>query len=96
MKVTLLLVFIFVGLSFVYEDFNTPKFEEMKKEIQNVQSKLDFSPPKVNFNCPKIPPSNPEPNDATKLRPSDIKVIMALGDSVTAGFAMVSQFFSTF
>jgi hypothetical protein len=42
------------------------------------------SPP---FNCsalPKMPPAT----DVNHLRPQDIKVIMAVGDSISAGFAM--------
>jgi len=39
----------------------------------------------VNFSCPELPPlSNPAKN-VHELRPQDIKVVMALGDSITAG-----------
>lgn len=36
------------------------------------------------FNCSYIPPQE-NPKDVRKLRPSDIRVVMALGDSMTAG-----------
>jgi len=39
------------------------------------------------FNCPSL--SAPPPStDVTQLRPGNIKVIMAMGDSISAGFAM--------
>jgi hypothetical protein len=37
------------------------------------------------FDCPVIPPSPSEVLSVHKLRPSDIKVVGALGDSITAG-----------
>jgi len=40
------------------------------------------------FNCPKLA-APPATNDVLKLQPGNIKAIMALGDSITAGFAMV-------
>eukprot|EP01114_Cavostelium_apophysatum_P007810 TRINITY_DN19995_c0_g1_i1.p1 TRINITY_DN19995_c0_g1~~TRINITY_DN19995_c0_g1_i1.p1 ORF type:complete len:383 (-),score=50.59 TRINITY_DN19995_c0_g1_i1:81-1229(-) len=45
--------------------------------------------PLPKFNCPNLPPSPPATN-VNKLRPSDIKVVMAIGDSITAGFGMHS------
>jgi len=39
------------------------------------------------LNCPSLPPRNP-PSDVSDLHPNDIKVVMALGDSVTAGFGI--------
>jgi len=39
------------------------------------------------FNCPAIP-AGPVPDNVNKLRPSDIKVVLALGDSLTAGFGI--------
>lgn len=35
------------------------------------------------FNCPPLSPSNPKPNSVHELRPSDIEVIAAIGDSLT-------------
>jgi hypothetical protein len=43
----------------------------------------------VPFPCRMLNPSHSPPEDASKLRFSDIKVMMALGDSITAGFGMV-------
>lgn len=37
------------------------------------------------FNCPKLPPITKYADNIYELRPQDIKVVMALGDSVTAG-----------
>lgn len=36
--------------------------------------------------CPLLEPRRSTPKDVSDLRPDDIKVVMALGDSVTAGF----------
>lgn len=37
------------------------------------------------FNCPPLPPLTKHAQSVYELRPQDIKVVMALGDSVTAG-----------
>ena len=37
------------------------------------------------FNCPPLPPLTRPAQSVHELRPQDIKVVMALGDSVTAG-----------
>ncbi|XP_033847318.1 phospholipase B1, membrane-associated-like [Periophthalmus magnuspinnatus] len=39
------------------------------------------------FSCVDLAPSNPVPTSVHKLRPADIKVVAALGDSATAGVA---------
>ncbi len=39
----------------------------------------------VDFNCPPLPPLGKPARNVHELRPQDIKVVMALGDSVTAG-----------
>ncbi|KAG1176305.1 hypothetical protein G6F70_005555 [Rhizopus microsporus] len=39
--------------------------------------------------CPALPPRKSPPKDVTDLRPDDIKVVAALGDSIMAGFAMM-------
>lgn len=42
------------------------------------------------FECPSL--SDPQPSDdVRKLRPGNVKVVMAMGDSITAGFAMVGH-----
>jgi len=38
------------------------------------------------FTCPSYPRSSPKPTSVHKLRPGDIDVVMALGDSLTAAF----------
>lgn len=47
------------------------------------------------FNCPKLSPPPPATN-VRKLRPGNIKVAMAMGDSITAGFAMKGIFPTNF
>ena len=39
----------------------------------------------VNFSCPELPPLSKPARNVHELRPQDIKVVMALGDSITAG-----------
>ena len=39
----------------------------------------------VNFSCPQLPPLSQSAKNVYKLRPQDIKVVMAIGDSITAG-----------
>jgi hypothetical protein len=74
--------------------FNSKEFQKIKFQTKREEASLDFTlKNEIPFNCPKIPSNHPDPEDATKLRFSDIKVMMALGDSITAGFAMV-RFFS--
>jgi hypothetical protein len=52
------------------------------------QARLGGTPfPKPVFDCPKLSPAPPA-TDVRKLRPGNIKAIMAMGDSITAGFAM--------
>jgi len=40
------------------------------------------------FSCPKLP-TPPASDNVLKLQPGNFKAIMALGDSITAGFAMI-------
>ncbi|XP_032830012.2 phospholipase B1, membrane-associated-like isoform X2 [Petromyzon marinus] len=46
--------------------------------------------PKNVFPCQALAPSASPPTSVHSLRPSDIKVVAALGDSITAGFGMQS------
>ena len=43
----------------------------------------------VHFNCPQLPPLSKPAENVYELRPQDIKVVMALGDSITAGTYLV-------
>ncbi|KAJ8289605.1 hypothetical protein GJAV_G00003270 [Gymnothorax javanicus] len=54
------------------------------------------TPPEItdwgsNFACTDLAPSNPAPTSVHRLRPADIKVVAALGDSITAGFGAKSN-----
>jgi len=42
------------------------------------------------LNCPPLPPRS-VPTNISDLHPNDIKVVMALGDSVTAGFGIMGK-----
>jgi len=41
--------------------------------------------PPISFSCPPLPPLDGQARNVYELRPQDIKVVMALGDSITAG-----------
>jgi hypothetical protein len=45
----------------------------------------------VVFDCPQLPPLTQPAKDVYELRPQDIKVVMALGDSINAGFGMMGS-----
>ena len=45
--------------------------------------------PLLTFNCPTISAPNVTANSVHRLHAGDIKVIMAMGDSITAGFGMM-------
>ena len=44
----------------------------------------------MHFDCPQLPPLTNPAKTVYELRPQDIKVIMAIGDSVTAGIKLPS------
>ena len=44
----------------------------------------------VHFDCPQLPPLTQPAKTVHELRPQDIRVVMALGDSVTAGTMLCS------
>eukprot|EP01080_Neovahlkampfia_damariscottae_P008426 gene8426-251_t len=94
---TKLFVFVFCILLFVInaertysnltELFESAELKSHLEEIKKEEDKLFKWTPKK-FDCPPVQRNHEDPTDATKLRFSDIKVMMALGDSITAGFAM--------
>lgn len=42
------------------------------------------------WTCPSLPTPPPATN-VRQLRPGNIKAVMAMGDSITAGFAMIGE-----
>ncbi|GAM17946.1 hypothetical protein SAMD00019534_011210 [Acytostelium subglobosum LB1] len=62
--------------------------------VGNAESDL-FGDTFLNYElpCKKIPPSPTVPDHVTKVRPSDIKVAMGIGDSSSAGFVMMYEKF---
>jgi len=48
-------------------------------------------PPSANFPCTPGQKSNPKPTSAKKLKPQDVDVVMAIGDSITAAFGADSK-----
>ncbi|MEE6473610.1 hypothetical protein FKM82_010106 [Ascaphus truei] len=58
-------------------NYKYPALPPTQKPIENWGSDLT---------CPGSGPSNPIPRSVHKLRPADIKVVAALGDSLTAAF----------
>lgn len=47
--------------------------------------------PPVSFACPPLPPLTRPARNVHELRPQDIKVVMALGDSITAGIILITR-----
>jgi hypothetical protein len=45
----------------------------------------------IQFDCPQLPPLTQPAKTVHELRPQDIKVVTALGDSITAGTCMYSK-----
>lgn len=42
----------------------------------------------VKFNCPQLPPLKSPAETVYELHPQDVRVVMAFGDSITAGEAL--------
>jgi len=59
---------------------NNETFAKLREEAFNGASRVNRT-----ANCPKIDPSPTNPTSVHRLRPGDVKVIAALGDSLTAG-----------
>jgi phospholipase B1 len=51
-----------------------------------LSSQLYFPPLKRIIECPSLTPRSTKPTSVRDLRPDDIRVIGAIGDSITAGF----------
>jgi hypothetical protein len=70
--------------------FNSPNFSKLKQNsFPTFDLKSESNLWTNYFPCRVLNSNHPPPEDASKLRFSDIKVLMALGDSATAGFGMV-------
>ncbi|XP_070578249.1 phospholipase B1, membrane-associated-like [Ptychodera flava] len=83
---------------FLYTYLNTPGYEVPTRgpsaETPTEPPSTTQTPepaPKYNFTCPYIPPSNEVPTSVHELRPGDVTVLGALGDSITAGFAIAAE-----
>ncbi|XP_075451528.1 phospholipase B1, membrane-associated isoform X2 [Ascaphus truei] len=63
--------------TYMNSNYKYPDLPPTQKPIENWGSDLT---------CPGSGPSNPIPRSVHKLRPADIKVVAALGDSLTAAF----------
>jgi hypothetical protein len=87
---------LFFQLAFSKEVIENEDAIKMKAKYlfeQRKQRMADVNPPVIPpFDCPKLP--NPPPaTNVNRLRPGNIKVTMAVGDSISAGFAMKSGHF---
>jgi phospholipase B1, membrane-associated len=76
--------------------FSDPKYAADFNEHQQLVKQLEpnyynYSTSRNNFFKCRIQQSKCVPDSVHRLRPSDIKVVAALGDSVTAGFATDAQ-----
>ena len=55
--------------------------------VYGVELKGDYPP--ISFTCRPLPPLTRPARNVYELRPQDIKVVMALGDSITAGITLL-------
>ena len=65
-----------------------PKYVQKIIEMSSLEPKIGIetrqsSKTVATFNCPPLNPSNPKPTSVHQLRPSDIEVVSAIGDSLT-------------
>lgn len=71
-----------------WDEFKDAAIRYAELGIQNdpvyLSSRSNETARVLNFPCPAIPPSSSVPTSVHRLRPSDIKVIGAIGDSLTA------------
>jgi len=58
--------------------------DQWNNVVEQQQTTLDPKDIYVPFECPPLEPSSPVPVSAHAVRPSDIKIVGALGDSITA------------
>jgi hypothetical protein len=85
-------IIVLIGLLAVaqadWDEFKDAAIRYAELGIQNdplyMSSRSNDSARVHNFPCQPIPPSSPAPTSVHSLRPSDIKVIGAIGDSLTA------------
>jgi len=67
----------------------------LQEAILLAEEKEDTLRPLVYFNCSAYGPSSTKPTSVNALRPGDIEVVTALGDSITAAFgALASSIFT--
>jgi len=94
-------VLIFVACClFLQISFSKPVIQDQDEVIEKAKFLLEerrkrlgdapFEIPK--FDCPKLP-SPPPADNVNRLKPGNIKVTMAVGDSISAGFAMKAGHF---
>jgi phospholipase B1 len=75
------------------KDEDAPLFAKLLLEHQslmNLENRTQRIRAPVPFTCTTYPPSPQNPTSVHKLLPGDIKVVAALGDSLTAGFGAKS------
>ena len=53
--------------------------------VVGVYGAVEIADYNISFDCPPLPPLNRTARNVYELRPQDIKVVMAMGDSITAG-----------
>ena len=89
----MLVILTFSKTTLNYKQFlKTKEYQQVLKEGELEAKNFDFQYSKIkSFPCKKLSSNHPEPEDASKLRFTDIKVMMSLGDSITAGFGMVKK-----
>jgi len=69
----------------VFPHGNTADLPPNIRELEELDEPYDYKPRKIeDFACPTLDPPQ-DTNDVNNLKPGHIKVVMSLGDSITAG-----------
>ncbi|KAI1895188.1 hypothetical protein AGOR_G00103740 [Albula goreensis] len=83
------------GLSMKCPSKAMPFFRTYENSNYTYQGPAPTPPPATNwgseFSCRDLAPSNSVPTSVHRLRPADIKVVAAVGDSISAGFGAKSK-----
>ncbi|XP_065845298.1 phospholipase B1, membrane-associated-like isoform X2 [Oscarella lobularis] len=91
------IVFLYVLVAAAQSTITTALFTVTTQEEyeENFDAKILFlkDPVGAEFSCEHLPPRSIPANTVHELRPDDIKVVAAMGDSITAGFYARSTYF---
>ncbi|XP_077989754.1 phospholipase B1, membrane-associated-like [Glandiceps talaboti] len=84
---------------YIYTQLNTPGYVVPTRDFTftlppTTPKASTVAPTLPSYDCPIPPPSAEPPTSVHELRPSDVDVLAALGDSITAGFGIAAETFA--